>query len=159
MQNLCFKLLNVEEVCKLPLNLTAVISPVTNLAKAILGMLGEHLWRQLACHVTLLIYEASCAPVKRDKILHRHRASRGLNDWTPCCLPLVGKKSSISSIITPSPPKHVSQVHFLPKLSYRKIPFFLSSAETATLVTRNPCVGVVHDCKGNRWSQAEKSGI
>lgn len=43
MQNLHFKLLNVEEVCNLPLNLTAVISPVTNLGKAFLGMLGEHL--------------------------------------------------------------------------------------------------------------------
>lgn len=83
MQNLHFKLLNVEEVCKFPLNLAAVISPVTNLAKALLGMLGEHLRRQLAHHVTLLIYEASSAPVKGDKILHRHRASRDLNDWTP----------------------------------------------------------------------------
>lgn len=53
MQNLHFKLLNREEVCKLPLNLTAVTSPVTNLAKALLGMLGEHLQRQLAHHVTL----------------------------------------------------------------------------------------------------------
>lgn len=85
--------------------------------------------------------------------------SEWLDSLKACCLPLVGKKPSISSIITLSPPKHVSQVHFLPKLSYRKIPFFLSSAETVTLVTKNPCVGVVCACKGSRWSQAEKSGI
>lgn len=83
MQNLHFKLLDVQEVCKLSFYLTAVISPVTNLAKAFLGMPGEHLQRQLAHHVTLLIYEASYAPVKGDKILHRHRASGDLNDCTP----------------------------------------------------------------------------
>lgn len=46
-------------------------------------MLGEHLQRQLAHHVTLLICKASYATVKGDKILHRHRARGDLNHWSP----------------------------------------------------------------------------
>lgn len=87
------------------------------------------------------------------------RRSEWLESLETCCLPLVGKLPSVSSIITPSLPQHISLVCLLGKLSYGKMPFFLYSAVTPMLVISNGCVGVVCDCERSRWSQAKNSDI
>lgn len=77
-----------------------------------------------------------------------------------CCLLLMGKKNrSVSSVIPPPLPEHISLVHLPVKLSDGKMPFFLFSAVTPMPVTSNSCVRVVPDCEEGRWSQAEKSDI